>query len=288
MYVIGSIDNATSTSTIYTELSLPTIQLLPNQSEITSTPVVEGEKVTLEFYFNHVKGNFDRLESIALSKKFLNLQFHLEGTVEEQVALKQELERLAALVYVQQQLLELGFDLYVTRSVINEFMYKVEIKSPQLMELEKFPRVLPDHAIRRLKEAKETKLFDKYWVLTWNPNTEQLKTMEEKITSKDPILFGQVSFDPDKFYHIADWEDEYCDLTLDKFIEVAQVNETPREVDPKALLILAKERVEKIKSTNVGNYKFRAVMERLSSEKLTVKKTFELIKTLIKLWRKRS
>jgi hypothetical protein len=279
--------STTVTGIDYFSRALPMVQILPNQSEVTSTPVVEGEKITLEFYFNHVKGNFSRLELATLSKRFQNLRFHLEGTVEEQVALKQELERLAAIVYLQQQLLAIGFDLFVTRNVINEFMYKVEIRSPQLMELEKFPRILPDEAIKRLKEAKETKLFDKYWVLTWNPHAEQLKTMEEKITSKDPILFGQVSFDPDKFYHIADWEDEHCDLTLDKFIEVAQINETPSEVNAEDLLALAKARVNKIQSTNVNNYKFRAIVERLSNEKLTVKKTLELIKTLISIHRKK-
>jgi hypothetical protein len=280
--------NIMSDNNVYTSLTVPMIQVLPNQTEIMSTLIVEENKVSVEFYFNHIKGNFSRLESASLSKKFNNLQFHLEGTVEEQIALKQELERLGAIIYVQQQLLIKGFELFTTKSIINEFMYKVKVKTPQLMELEKFSRILPNHAIERLKEAKETKLLDKFWVLTWNPSSEQLQTMEEKIISKDPILFGQISFDPDKFYYIADWEDEYCDLTLEKFIEQTQeLKEIPNQINAEDLLVLAKTRIEKIKTTDVHNYKFRALMERLSSEKLTVKKTMELIRTLISLWRRK-
>jgi hypothetical protein len=35
---------------------------------------------------------------------------------------------------------------------------------------------------------------------------------------KDPILFGVIRGSR-KLYYLGSWEDEYCDLTLDKFIE---------------------------------------------------------------------
>lgn len=38
---------------------------------------------------------------------------------------------------------------------------------------------------------------------------------------KDPILFGVIR-NSDKLYYIADWVDEYCDLTLEKMFETLQ------------------------------------------------------------------
>jgi len=44
-------------------------------------------------------------------------------------------------------------------------------------------------------------------------------TEKEKEKAKDPILFG-VMKNSRNLYFIADWEDEYCDLTLSKMLNV--------------------------------------------------------------------
>jgi hypothetical protein len=47
--------------------------------------------------------------------------------------------------------------------------------------------------------------------------TEKQKVEEEK--KKDPILFGVIQ-NSRKLYFIGDWTDEFCDLTLDKMMEI--------------------------------------------------------------------
>jgi hypothetical protein len=46
---------------------------------------------------------------------------------------------------------------------------------------------------------------------------------EEKQKMKDPILFGYIK-ETDRLYFIADWEDEYCDLTFDEIVDVIGEN----------------------------------------------------------------
>jgi hypothetical protein len=46
---------------------------------------------------------------------------------------------------------------------------------------------------------------------------------DEKSKMRDPILFGYIK-ETDRLYFIADWEDEYCDLTFDEIIDVVGEN----------------------------------------------------------------
>ena len=50
-------------------------------------------------------------------------------------------------------------------------------------------------------------------------------TEEEKRIKKDPILFG-VIYGSNKLYYIADWVDEYCDLTWDQVVEKLEKDKT--------------------------------------------------------------
>jgi hypothetical protein len=43
-------------------------------------------------------------------------------------------------------------------------------------------------------------------------------TKEEIARKKDPILFGLIE-DRRRLYFVGDWEDEYCNLTLDKIAD---------------------------------------------------------------------
>jgi hypothetical protein len=70
------------------------------------------------------------------------------------------------------------------------------------------------------KEIDDRKIFDNYVVLHYDPkdNGEGLSKAEiEK--KKDPILFGLIK-NSRKLYYVADWKDEYCDLTLEEMFNV--------------------------------------------------------------------
>ena len=71
------------------------------------------------------------------------------------------------------------------------------------------------------KAADERGWFDNYLVLyftTKGIESAEL-TKEEVRQKKDPILFGVIR-NSRKLYFVADWTDEYCNLTLDKMLKV--------------------------------------------------------------------
>lgn len=61
----------------------------------------------------------------------------------------------------------------------------------------------------------------------------------KKARAKDPILFGMIA-NSDKLYFVADWTDDYCDLTLDKMLKV--IGKDVLKVNAESL----KSRIEKI------------------------------------------
>lgn len=63
-------------------------------------------------------------------------------------------------------------------------------------------------------------VFDNYVIMHYDPyRNGTLKTLKERAEEeKDPILFG-VILGSNKLYYVADWMDEYCDLTFDKLVE---------------------------------------------------------------------
>ena len=66
-------------------------------------------------------------------------------------------------------------------------------------------------------------IFDNYAILHYDPDLEAYsETIEETKKRRDPILFGLIK-GSNKLYYITDWIDEFCDPTLDKFVETLQI-----------------------------------------------------------------
>lgn len=246
-----------------------------NNSKMTTRTNVKQEEVTAEFYFNHVKTKMTKAQKDDLTARMARLTYILDQAPTEQYALREEMQKQLAIVYLQQQAAVLGYDTWVSRVAIDEFRSLVEFKRPELVELKNFPRVIPKEPTAELKKAQSAKLFDSFWILTWNPKAEQLATVTDRVVSKDPILFGQFAFDPDVFYFIADWIDETCDLTLSDMVDNLQQVHPDYNVgtikpltaeDLQFLVKQAREKHDLLKNTNQGRWKGDAVVGRLAEE----------------------
>ena len=270
---------------------------LNNESKLTSKlSKDENGEVTAEFYFDHVKAAMTKAQKKELSKRMDQLTFILERAPKEQLALREEVQKQMAIIYLQQTAAVLGYDKWVSKKAIDEFRHKVEFKRPELIELEKFPRVIPEDAANKLFLAQEAKIFDSFWILTWNPKQEQLATVTERVIKKDPILFGQFSFDPDVFYYICDWIDETCDLTFDKMVaELKQLHPQyePGQIKPVSqpdmcfLVQQARERHQLLQGTNSSRYKSDAVVGMLSNERFSWSTVRKIGSALLTQWRNR-
>jgi hypothetical protein len=124
-----------------------------------------------------------------------------------------------------------GWNRYVLEKDIKAFIDKVTPKhSVKIIELERFPRAIPVEVLEKIKAAQAAKIFDNFVVVFTDftgltHSTVQTETEKKVIArNKDPIVFGyftspETGIRYDKFYFIADWVDEYCDLDFSKLIE---------------------------------------------------------------------
>lgn len=105
---------------------------------------------------------------------------------------------------------------------------RVEGKAIKITELKNYMRDIPDEVIEKVAELREAKAFDEFFVAFTDYTHETSKHIEKERQRKDPILFGAflhgkgIGTLPElhnRMYFIADWEDEYCNLTYDKLIE---------------------------------------------------------------------
>lgn len=115
-----------------------------------------------------------------------------------------------------------GFYYVIDEEDVVRFAKKTE-KGLKLSYIENFARPIPEDVVEKLQKANELEVFDNYAVLYFDPKGEIYKeTEKQRAKRKDPILFGLIS-GSNKLYYVADWIDEYCDLTLDKFVDTLGV-----------------------------------------------------------------
>lgn len=108
-------------------------------------------------------------------------------------------------------------------------IYKVDEEKDFEVGSEKYNQAMQrKEALEKIQQALKSGLFDDILILNLNyPRFEEeekkRKEEEEKrvkeAQAKDPIAFGISKIHPEHAFFIADWMDEFCDLTLDKLIK---------------------------------------------------------------------
>lgn len=110
-----------------------------------------------------------------------------------------------------------------------DFIKKTE-KGISLVYVKNYARPIPVDVMNKKTAADNLMIFDNYVVLHYDPAQKaEVPTAKEKEEERkkkaDPILFGVIKGSTD-LYYIADWIDEYCDLTLAEFMKVMQVTDS--------------------------------------------------------------
>lgn len=239
---------------------------------------IKGKKKVIhpKLYFKFVKSKLNKLEQSRLNERLIKLQTLVQDAKQlGQKALYEEFARKIAIIVREQEINVCGVEYFVDKNVVTKYMNRVKDVEIHFDKLENYSRPVPAMVKERIKKMKKLKLFDDYWILYLNypekediygfsKKEEKLKTNKEKIKEKDPIIFGVQDYMPDKLYFIIDWIDEYCDLTLNAFVD--RIKETDKEydidtldyVDDDLIQKLVKEtrdKYKRLKKTNPDNYK---------------------------------
>ena len=127
----------------------------------------------------------------------------------------------------ERAIINAGFGIYINREDVMEYIDNVARKVVKIIELERFERDIPDDVVAKIEKCRD--LFDKLYVIYTDYTGKDEKKTEKHKREKDPILIGVLCDTSqriinNRLYFIADWVDEYCDLTLDSMIAEMKSN----------------------------------------------------------------
>lgn len=190
------------------------------KSQATREEIKPTKKITVVEFFTQLSKSYEELSPIAeIAKHYENAV--IQANVMGQKALVQKFQDLMDAVRGEAHLITMGLRKYVTEKQVVEFYEQVGAdKNLKLTWIKNFNRIIPEDVYLIKKDVDERKIFDNYVVLHYDPqNNGEKLTKEEIEKKKDPILFGVIK-NSKKLYYIADWKDEYCDLTLEEMFNI--------------------------------------------------------------------
>ena len=141
-----------------------------------------------------------------------------------QTALQEELLKGLITNKYESLLYSEGYYKVIDESTMVDFVKKCE-KGLSLDYIKNFSRPIPENVAEKISKLNELEIFDNYVVLHYDPKKTAFKETEyEKAKRKDPIIFGLIAGSR-KLYYVTDWIDEFCDLTLEKFVDTLGIDE---------------------------------------------------------------
>ena len=223
--------------------------------------------VATKYFFGYVKSKISKrvLKDLESEIEKLGKLFKQASEI-DQTGLRDALAKRLMTLMLKQQARAQGFELFISKSDIEKYRGLVSDSEIEFCKLENYPRPIPDKVRKKLMAAQRKQVFTEYHVLYTDQTGEVMKSTKQQIKEKDPILFGSIPGDDGNYYYIADWVDEYCDLTLDKLVdrmkeetdtESSVVGKTEKLTDKELeeVLLMAKIQANNLYNTKPSNYK---------------------------------
>ena len=193
--------------------------------ELKTTDNVESQ-LTPQQYFEQVKERKHNITDEELVKVYDNClellnKYKITGQKKGMRKLMFHLECIEK----EREIVKMGINTFIYRDDIEEYIDTVAKDTVKIIELENYEREIPDEIVEVIAATKDK--FDQLYVVFTDYTGKVERQIEKERRDKDPILFGTFQNQSnrtviDRFYYLGDWEDEYCDLTLDKMVNEAE------------------------------------------------------------------
>jgi hypothetical protein len=221
---------------------------------------MEEKDLSPKEYFDIVKDKKKTINDEELQKIYDNClvlleKYKITGQIQGMKKLIFHIETIEK----EKEIVRLGINTFVYRDDIENYIDNISKNPVKIIELENYEREIPDEIVELIDKVKDK--FNKFYVVFTDYTGKVERQVEEKRREKDPILFGTFQDETtktviDRFYFIGDWEDEYCDLTLDKMVNQIQTKTGENVVrtisTPKDIATLKKQLAKlEIKNGNV-------------------------------------
>jgi hypothetical protein len=167
-------------------------------------------------FFMEVKDNFEELEKVEVTDKQLEPMLKKLESSKQKYAIS-SLVSSKKMKKMENTLVTHGFVRYQTEESMIKFIKQCK-KGLCLTEIEYFDKVIPEDVMAKFEKAEETKMFDNYLIMYHDPKNAKNIYYTSDVKKKDPIMFGVIR-GSNKMYFIADWIDDYCNLTYKDILE---------------------------------------------------------------------
>lgn len=195
-------------------------------TENKNADVITDTELTPDQYFHFIKSKRQSITDKDLQAIYDNClellnKYRITGQIKGAKKLLFHLE----CVEREREIVAAGINTFIYRDDIETYIDDIAKDVVKIIELENYEREIPDEIVEILEEHKDK--FDHLYVLFTDYTGKVERQIEKERRSADPILFGTLQDDQtqtvvDRFYYLGDWEDEFCDLTLDKMVGEVQ------------------------------------------------------------------
>lgn len=194
-------------------------------------------KEQVQAYFDDLKSKWVNVDLGELERSLKEIPSQIEKAEKiGQKFLAEKLKRHIYLLMKEKVLLKYNINKYVSLYDINRFIDGIEDYVVKFCEIMAFPRIIPNNVVDRIQQMKDLGLFSEFYIVFTDYTDEEIiseKAKKQRQINRDPIVFGVIDGYQDRYYFIADWVDEYCDITFDKMVSKLQSmdkNYKPNEI----------------------------------------------------------
>lgn len=195
-----------------------------------SVGVKMGSGIAPELYFKYIKKKFGLLEGMKVNARLKRLEKAFNRAVENgQISLGEKMMKEIAREARESAMYAKGIKHFIEHEDLRKYKNKIRGGHISDTKFEHFTRVIPDEVLAKKKKVED--LFDGYVIYHyWNEEAaakaekKERMTPEEKARMRDPVLFGVIA-ESSRLYFIAEWDDEFCDLSFEELIDVVGKDE---------------------------------------------------------------
>lgn len=191
----------------------------------SSFTVKKESNMPVKIFFKLMKKKMGILAGMRFENRIKRIEKMInEADENNQIAFSEELTKKLFVIMRESECYANGFKIFIEHDIYDKFKNKTERKV-NLTPIKNYSRVIPKYVLKKKSKADELKLFDDYFIMHYDEAEAVKETEKETIErEKDPILFGVIEYST-RLYFLADWIDNYCDLTLDDIIDKLDLEE---------------------------------------------------------------
>lgn len=195
--------------------------------------------IPLKVYFQHVKASLYPIDEVRLRPymaRLTRVAKHMKS-LGQIGGYEEACRRLLISARELDMKANHGIEFSISKGAVEEWMHFTQDTQSNwfnrssapvvLKKFKDFPRLVPTDVEKIILDFQKKDIFDDFQILYIDTSGQgdDVGDSSDTVRERDPILFGTIDVQPNKYYYITAWDDEHCDLTFDEMVETANFEE---------------------------------------------------------------